>query len=121
MVATRSPRRLAVTIAETSIAEMSMAAAARFTAVAGTTAAEDITALGLDSVSASMHLTDTPLQSAIPLDSMTQTVCGNPIRVAPCRTDIKLDAGQDRSIATAPAIAVQGRLLNLPLGRRSQS
>ena len=82
-----------------------MAEAARFTAAADTTAAEDITALALDSGSAFMHLMGTPLRSAILPVSMMQTACGNPIRVAPCRTDTKLDAGQDRPIATAPAIA----------------
>jgi hypothetical protein len=52
--------------------------------------AEDITARALDSVSASMHLTDTPLRSVIPPDSMMPTACGNTLRVALCRTDIDL-------------------------------
>src|ERR1700722_4958896 len=121
MVAARSPRPLAGTMAETLIAGMSMAEAARFTAAADTTAGGGISALALDSGSAFMHLMDTPLRSVILPDSMMQTACGNPIRVAPCRTDIKLDAGQDRSIATAPAIADRGRIVSLPWRRRSQS
>lgn len=88
---TLSPRRPAGTSAETSIAGMSMAEAARFTAVAVTTAAEDITAPALDSVSAFTRLTGTPPPSAIPPDSMMQMASGNTIRVALCHTDIRLD------------------------------
>jgi hypothetical protein len=65
--------------------------AAHFTEVAGITAAEDIMALVSDSVSAFTPLTDMLLRSAIPPDSTMQTACGKPIRVALCRTDIKLD------------------------------
>jgi hypothetical protein len=72
--AARSPRLLAGSMAE----------AARITV------AEDITARALDSVSASMHLTDTPLRSVIPPDSMMQTACGSTLQVALCRTDIDL-------------------------------
>jgi len=62
-------------------------------AVAAITAADiaDIMAPVSDSVSAFTRLTDMLLRSAIPPDSMTQTACGNTIRVALCRTDIKLD------------------------------
>src|ERR1700722_19398934 len=84
---TRSPRRHAETSAETSIAGMRMA-------VAPITAAEDITAPALDSVSAFMRLTDMPLRSAIPRGSMMPTACGNTIRVAPCRTDIEKPIAQ---------------------------
>jgi hypothetical protein len=62
-----------------------LAEAARFTE------AEDIMALVSDSVWAFTRPTDMPLQSAIPPDSTKQTACGNTIRVAPCRTDTKLD------------------------------
>jgi len=72
-----------------SVAGAPLAEAARFTAVAGITVAEDIMVPVLVSVSAFTRLTDTRLRSAIPPDSMTQVACGNTIRVAPCRTDIK--------------------------------
>jgi hypothetical protein len=73
-----------------------LAEAAHFTAVAGITAAEDIMAPVLDSVSAFTRLTDMPLRSAIPPDSTMPTACGNTIRVALCRTDIKLAGSQKR-------------------------
>jgi hypothetical protein len=89
VVVTHSPRRHAETSAETSIAGM------RMEAVAPITADEGITAPALDSVSAFTRLTDMgmPLRFAIPRDSMMQTACGNTIRVAPFRTDIKVPYG----------------------------
>jgi hypothetical protein len=84
---------------ETSVAAMhwrlpegSMAASAEvgsFTAVARITAAEDTTAQGLDSASASIRLTAMRLPCAILQGSMTSTVSGKSIRVAPFRTGIK--------------------------------
>jgi len=88
-VATRSQRRHA----ETSIAGMPMAVVVPITAVAGITAAEDIMAPVLDSVSAFTRLTDMPLRFAIPPGSMMHTACGATIRVARCRTDIELEGG----------------------------
>lgn len=85
----RSPRRHAETSAETSIAGAPMAAAAPITAVEGITVAEDIMGPALDSESAFTRLTDMPLRSAIPPDSMMRMACGNIIRAALCRTDIK--------------------------------
>jgi hypothetical protein len=79
-----------------------LAEAARFTAVADITAAEDIMAPVLDSVLAFTRRTDMPLRSAIPPDSMLQMACGNPIRVALCRTDIKLNRRPERE-ETVPA------------------
>ncbi len=59
------------------------------------TAAVDITAavriLDPASVSAFTPLTDMPHRSAIPPDSMMNTASGSIIRVALCRTDIRLD------------------------------
>jgi hypothetical protein len=72
-----------------------MAEAGRFTAVedipavARIMAAEDTIAQPLDSVSAFTRLTDTPPRSVIPPDSMMHTACGNTIRAALFRTDIK--------------------------------
>jgi hypothetical protein len=77
-----------------SMAGAPLAEVALSTAVAGITAAEDIMARALDSVSAFTRLTDMRLRFAVPPDSMMQMACGDTIRVAPCRTDIKL-AGPD--------------------------
>jgi hypothetical protein len=74
-----------------SMAGARSAAVADITAAEDIMAAEDITAPVLDSVSAFTRLTDMPLRPAIPPDSMMQTACGSIIRVALCRTDIKLD------------------------------
>jgi hypothetical protein len=85
-------------MAGTPLAEAALSTAtAGITEVAGITAAEDITAVedttapALDSVSAFTRLTDMRLRSAIPQDSTMQTACGNIIRVALYRTDIKVD------------------------------
>src|ERR1700722_10290064 len=51
------------------------------------TGAGDTTDPVWGSVSASMRLTDMPLQSAIPPDSMTSSATGNIIQVAPYPTD----------------------------------
>jgi hypothetical protein len=95
VVAAHSPLRHAETSAGTSIEGTPMAVVAPtpvvdITAVAGITAVVDIMAPALDSVSA-FTLTDTPLQRAIPPDSMTPTACGNTIRAALFPTDTKLD------------------------------
>ena len=62
------------------------------TAGADITAAVDIMAQALDSVSASIRPTGTgmPRRSAILRDFMTHTACGDCIRVAPRLTDIEL-------------------------------
>jgi hypothetical protein len=69
-------------------------AAVRMVAIAGITAAVDITEavriLDPASVSAFTPLTDMPRRSAIPLDSMMNTASGSIIRVALCLTDIRL-------------------------------
>jgi hypothetical protein len=83
-----SPRQRVGTLA---VAGVPLAEAARITAVAVTTAAVDIIDPASDSVSAFTRLTDMPLRSAIPPDSMRPMACGNPIRVALCRTDIRLE------------------------------
>lgn len=95
-VAAHYLRRHAETSAETSIEGTPMQAVVDITVVvdimaaAGITVVVDIMAPVLDSVSA-FTLTDTPLQRAIPPDSMTPTACGNIIRVALFPTDTKLD------------------------------
>jgi hypothetical protein len=85
-VVTGSQRRPA----ETSIGGVSMAVVVAITVLADTTAAEDITVPALDSALACTRLTDMPLQSAIPPDSMIQMASGSIIRAALCHTDIKL-------------------------------
>ena len=74
-----------------SVADAPWVEAAHSTAVAGITVAEDIMAPASDSASEFTRLTDMPLRSVIPPDSMLQTARGNIIRVALCPTDIKLD------------------------------
>jgi len=96
----RSLRRRAATLEETStVAIATRRLPVGSIVVTPITAAEDSMAAGditgvvdtMDpvwgSVSASMRLTDMPLQSAIPPDSMTSTATGNIIQVAPYRTD----------------------------------
>lgn len=96
----RSLRRRAATLEETStVAIATPRLPVGSIVVTPITAAEDSMAAGditgvvdtMDpvwgSVSASMRLTDMPLQSAIPPDSMTSTATGNIIQVAPYRTD----------------------------------
>lgn len=92
-----------------------LAEAARFTGVADITAAEDIMAPVLDSVSAFTRLTDMPLRSAVPPDSMMQMACGNTIRVALCRTDIKLDG---RAAATPVTIELRESACPSGAGKR---
>jgi hypothetical protein len=79
-----------------------MAAVALFTVAVRTTAAGDIMAPVLASVSAFMRPTAMPLQFVIPADSMMQTACGNIIRVAPFRTDIKTRRRISRLSAPQP-------------------
>jgi len=91
------PRRTVETSAEISIAGTAMAVTritvivTSISTVIAASISGDTIAPVLDSVSAFTRLTDMPLRSAIPPDSMTSTATGNTIPVALCRTDTKLD------------------------------
>ena len=62
---------------------------ARITGAEDTTAAVAIMVPVSDSASAFIPATDMPLRSATLPDSIMHTACGNIIRAALCRTDIK--------------------------------
>ena len=107
--ATHSPHPRVGSVAVAPIVEAGLTVeAGHSTAVAAITAAEDIMAQVSDLASAFMRLTDMPPPAAVPPGSMMRTACGNIIPVAPCPTDISLNAPNGRRSS------IQDSRLHLP-------